>query len=115
MGKSIPPCFDSSKYDAHIVCYKKFTISSNIAKRKSEGEGKPTLNNTKRMQRSGEGAKQLFPIECRISIDSGSIRIKYKKLFSRLSTLQTSADAIVRFNNIKEDGECWKFFPMVNC
>ena len=94
MGKSIPPCFDSSKYDAHIVCYKKFTISSNIAKRKSEGEGKPTLNNTKRMQRSGEGAKQLFPIECRISIYSGSI---------------------VRFNNIKEDGECWKFFPMINC
>ena len=60
MGKSIPPCFDSSKYDAHIVCYKKFTISSNIAKRKSEGEGKPTLNNTKRMQRSGGRCKTII-------------------------------------------------------
>ena len=51
-----------------------------------------------------EGAKQLFQKEWRIYIYSGAIKIKYKKLFPRLLTLQTSADAIVRFTNIKEDG-----------
>ena len=67
-SKSIPSCFDSSKHDAHIECYKQFTMSWNIAKRKSEKEGTSTLNNTKRVQRSLEGTKQLFPKECRISI-----------------------------------------------
>ena len=43
-SKFIPPCFDSSKHAARIECYKKFTISSNLAKRKSEGEGTSTLN-----------------------------------------------------------------------
>ena len=57
------------------------------------------------MQRSVEGAKQLFQKEWRIYIYSGAIKIKYKKLFPRLLTLQTSADAIVRFTNIKEDGD----------
>ena len=52
-SKSIAPCFDSSKHDAHIECYQKFSMSSNIAKRKSKGEGTPPLNNIKRMQRSG--------------------------------------------------------------
>ena len=80
-------------------------MSSNIAKRKSEGEGTSTLNNTKRVQRSVEGAKQLFQKEWRIYIYSGAIKIKYKKLFPRLLTLQTSAEAIVRFTNIKGDGE----------
>ena len=69
-SKSIPLCFNSSKHDAHIERYKKFMMSSNIAKTKSEGEGTSTLNNTKRMQRSLEGAKQLFPKECRIFIYS---------------------------------------------
>ena len=50
-----------------------------------------------------EGAKQLFQKEWRIYIYSGAIKIKYKKLFPRLLTLQTSADAIVRFTNVKED------------
>ena len=67
-------------------------------------EGTSTLNNTKRVQRSVEGAKQLFQKEWRIYIYSGAIKIKYKKLFPRLLTLQTSADAL-RFTNIKEDGE----------
>ena len=80
-------------------------MSSNIAQRKYEGEGTSTLNNTKRVQRSVEGAKQLFQKEWRIYIYSGAIKIKYKKLFPRLLTLQTSADAIVRFTNIKEDGD----------
>ena len=40
-----------------------------------------------------------------IYIYSGAIEIKCKKLFPRLLTLQTSADAIVRFTNIKEDGD----------
>ena len=77
-------------------------MSSNIAKRKSEGEGTSTLNKTKRVQRSLECTKQFFPKECRISIYSGANKIKYKKLFPRLLTLQTSADAVVRFT-IKED------------
>ena len=104
-SKSIPPCFDSSKHDAHIECYKQFTMSSKKARRKSEEEGTSTLNKTKRVQRSVECTKQFFPKECRISIYSGEIKIKYKKLFPRLLTLQTSADAIVRFTNIKEDGD----------
>ena len=33
---------------------------------------------------------------------SGATNIKYKKQFPRLLTLQTSADALVRFANIKE-------------
>ena len=51
-----------------------------------------------------EGAKQLFQKEWRIYIYSGAIKIKCKKLFPRLLTQQTSADAIVWFTNIKEDG-----------
>ena len=74
-----------------------------IAKRKSEGERTSTFNNAKRVQRSVEGAKQLFQNEWKNSIYGGAIKIKYKKLFPRLLTLQTSADAIVRFTNIKED------------
>ena len=80
-------------------------MSSNIAKRKSEGERTSTLNNIKRVQRSVEGAKELFQKKWRIFIYSGAIKIKYKKLFPRLLTLQTSAAAIVRLNNIKEDGD----------
>ena len=34
---------------------------------------------------------------------SGAIKVKYMNQFSRLLTLQTSADVIVRFVNIKED------------
>ena len=83
-------------------------MSSNKARRKSEGEGTSTLNKTKRVQRSLECTKQFFPKECRISIYSGANKIKYKKLFPRLLTLQTSADAVVRFTNIKEDGEIMK-------
>ena len=67
-SKSIPPCADSSKHDAHIECYKKFTMSSHMVKRKSQGKATSTLTNIKRVQRSGEDAKQLFPKECRISI-----------------------------------------------
>ena len=78
-------------------------MSSNIAKSKSEGEGTSTLNNTKRVQRSVEVAKQLFQKEWKISIYTGAVKIKYKKLFPYLLTLQTSADAVVRFTNIKED------------
>ena len=40
---------------------------------KSEGEGTSTLNNTKRMQRSLEGAKKLFPKESRIFLYSAEI------------------------------------------
>ena len=83
-------------------------MSSYIAKVKSEGAGTWTLNNTKRVQRSVEGAKQLFPKEGRIHIYGGAIKIKYKKLFSCLLTLQLSADAIVIFTNIKEDGDMQK-------
>ena len=83
-------------------------MSSYIAKVKSEGAGTWTLNSTKRVQRSVEGAKQLFPKECRIYIYGGAIKIKYKKLFSCLLTLQISADAIVIFTNIKEDGDMQK-------
>ena len=81
---------------------------ANIARRKFEGEGTSTLKNTKRLQRSGEGVKQLFPKECKICIYSGTMKIKYKELFPCLLTLQTSADAIVRFTNIKEDGDMLK-------
>ena len=107
-SKSTLLCFDSSKHNVHIECYKKFTMSSNITKRKSEWERTSMLNNTKRVQRSVEGAKQFFRKECRISIDSGAITIKYKKSFRCLLNLQTSADAIVTFSNIKEDGDMLK-------
>ena len=100
--------FDSSKHDVDIEYYKQFTMSSNIAKRKSEGIGISTLNKFKRVQRSGEGVKQLFPKECRVSIYSGAIRIKYNNLFPRLLTLQTSTDAIVRFTIILEDRDILK-------
>ena len=83
-------------------------MSSNIARRMSEGEGTLTLSKTKRVQRSVECAKQFFPKDCRISIYSGAIKIKYKKLFPRLLTQQTSADAIVRFTNVKEDRDMLK-------
>ena len=46
-------------------------------------------------------------------IYSGAIKIKYKKLFPHLLTLQTSADDIVRFTKIKKDGD-WKLSPMIN-
>ena len=55
-SKSIPPSFDSCKHGAHTECYKKFTMGSNIVKRKSEEDGILTSNSTKRVQRSGEGA-----------------------------------------------------------
>ena len=35
----------------------------------------------------------------------------YKKLFPRLLTLQTSADDIVRFTNINEDGDMLEIEP----
>ena len=68
-------------------------------------EGTSTLKNTKSVQRSVEGAKQLFQKEWGLYIYSGAIKIKYKKLFPRLWTLQTSAEAIVWFAKIKEHGE----------
>ena len=60
------------------------------------------------MRRSGEGAKQLFPKHCMICKHSGAIKVKCKKQFPCLLTLQTSADAIVRFANIKEDEDMLK-------
>ena len=60
------------------------------------------------MQRSLECAKQFFRKEHWISIYSGAIKIKYKKLFPLLLTQQTSADAIVRFTNVKEDRDMLK-------
>ena len=83
-------------------------MSSHMVKRKSQGKATSTLTNIKRVQRSGEDAKQLFPKECRISIYIWAIKIKYKKLFRRLLTLQTSVDAIVRLTNIKEGGDILK-------
>ena len=38
-----------------------------------------------------------------------------QKLFPRLLTLQTPADAIVRFTNIKEDGDMLKILSHCNC
>ena len=71
-SKSIPPSFDSSKHGAHTECYKKFTMGLNIANRKTEREG--TSNNAKRVRRSGECAKQLFPKQCMICKYSGAIK-----------------------------------------
>ena len=107
-SESIPPSFDSSKHGAHTECYKNFTMRLNIAKRKSEGEGISTPNNIKRVRRSGEGAKQLFPKHCMICKHSGAIKVKNKKQFPRFLTLQISADAIVRFANMKEDEDMLK-------
>ena len=100
-SKSIPPSFDPSKHGAHTECYKKITMGLNIAKGKSEWEGASTCNNSKRVRRSGEVAKQLFPKHCMICKHSGAIKVKYKKQFPRLLTLQTSIDAIVRFFNMR--------------
>ena len=107
-SKYMPPFFDSSKHGAHTECYKKFTMGLNIAKRKSEGEGTSISNNAKRVRRSGEGAKHLFPKHCMICKHSGTIKVKYRKQFPRLLTLLSSADAIVRFANIKEDADMLK-------
>ena len=78
-------------------------MSSNIAEKKSEGEGTSTLNSTRTMKRSVKCAKQFFRKEYWISIYSGAIQIKYKKRLPRLLTLQTTVDAIVRFNNVRKD------------
>ena len=94
--------FDSSKHDALTEFYKAFRIGLKIAKRKSEGEATSPSNKTKKVRRSGGGAKQLFPKQCIICKYSGAIKIKYKKQFPRLLTVQTSANVIVRFANIKE-------------
>ena len=107
-SESIPPSFDSSKHRAHTECYKKFTISLNIAEKNSEGEGTSMSNNAKRVRRSEEDAKQLFPKHNMICKHSGAIKVKQKKQFPRLLTLQTSADAIVRFAKIKEDEDMLK-------
>ena len=79
----------------------KFTMGLNIANRISEEEGTSSPNKAKRVRRSGEVAKQLFPKHCMICKHSGAIKVKYKKQFPRLLTLQTSIDAIVRFANIR--------------
>ena len=50
-------------------------------------------------------------------------KLKNKKLFPRLLTLQTSADAIVKFTNMKEDRDIkshgklleWKFMVHDKC
>ena len=55
-------------------------MSSNTVNKKSGREGTATLNSTKRVQRSVEGAKQLFPKECTVLMCSGTIKIKYKKI-----------------------------------
>ena len=94
--------FDSSKHDALTEFYKAFRIGLKIAKRKSEGEATSPSNKTKKVRRSGGGAKQLFPKQCIICKYSGAIKIKYKKQFPRLLTVQTSTNVIVRFANIKE-------------
>ena len=107
-SKSILPSFDPSKHAVHTECYKTFTMGLNIAKRKSEGGGTSTSNNGKRVQGSGEVTKQLFPKRCMTCKHSGAIKLKYKKQFPRWLTLQTSADAIVRFTNIKEDDDMLK-------
>ena len=78
-------------------------MSSNIAEKKSEGEGTSTLNSTRTMKRSVKCAKQFFRKEYWISMYSGAIQIKYKKRLPRLLTLQTTVDAIVRFNNVRKD------------
>ena len=80
----------------------------NITKRKSEGEGTSMSNIAKTVRRSGEGTKQLFPKHCMICKHSRAIKIKYKKQFPCLLTLQTSADALARFANIKEDEDMLK-------
>ena len=85
------------------------------AKRKSEGKGTAASNKAKRVRRSGQGGKQLFPKQCIICKYSGAIKVKYKKKFPRLLTLQTSADEIVRFANIKEDEDMLKIVATVNC
>ena len=107
-SESIPPSFDSSKHGAHTECYKKFTMGLKIAKRKSEEEGTSLSTTAKRVRRSGEGAKQLFPKHCMICKHSGAIKVKNKKQFPRFLTLQISADAIVRFANMKEDEDMLK-------
>ena len=76
-SQSISPTFDFIKCDAHTECYKKFTVGSNIAKRKSEGKGTSTPNNTKKLRRSGEGAKQLSPKQCMICKYRGAIKISF--------------------------------------
>ena len=60
-------------------------------------------NKTKRVWRSGEDAKP-----CMIYKYGGAIKVKYKKHFPYLLTIQTSADAIVRYSNIKEDEDMLK-------
>ena len=79
----------------------KFTMGLNIANIISEEEGTSSPDKAKRVRRSGEVAKQLFPKHCMICKHSGAIKVKYKKQFPRLLTLQTSIDAIVRFTNIR--------------
>ena len=55
----------------------RFTMSSNMAKRKPGREGTSMFNNTKRVQRSREGAEPLFPRESGISRYNGAMKYKY--------------------------------------
>ena len=103
-SKFILPCFDSSKHDVYIECYKQFTMSSNIPKRKSEGKEHQRWK-TPRVRKGQWKVQNNYFKKSGGFIHSGAINIKYNKFFPRLLTLQTLADAIVRFTNIKQDGE----------
>ena len=103
-SKFILPCFDSSKHDVYIECYKQFTMSLNIAKRKSGGKEHQRWTTPRECKDQWKVQNNYFKKSGGF-IHSGAINIKYNKFFPCLLTLQTSADAIVRFTNIKEDGD----------
>ena len=79
-------------------------MSSNIPKRKSEGKGHQRWK-TPRVCKGQWKVQNNYFKKSGGFIYSGAINIKYNKFFPCLLTLQTSADAIVRFTNIKQDGE----------
>ena len=72
-SKSVPSCFDSSKYDAHIEYYKKFTVYDEF----KHGQEKAWKGRNINVQQHQESAKQLFPRECGISRYNGAMKYKY--------------------------------------
>ena len=68
-----------------------------MAERKSEREGTSTLNNTKRVKRSGKGAKNYFQKNAECSHFCWPCK-------------QTAADSLTS----TKMRICWKMFPMVN-
>ena len=61
---SIPSELVKTTHGVHRKCYQKFTMGVSIEKKKRQKDEAIAEPSRKRPRRSGEGAKQLFPVMC---------------------------------------------------